>query len=67
MDEMSIWLDDRTDFGEAFFLLVTVRREPSLKETGGLHSGRRSWAPTSSHKKGLGSSGLILDTKSQLS
>jgi len=25
MDEMSIQLDDETDFGEAFFLLATVR------------------------------------------
>jgi len=29
MDEMSVWLDDRTDFGEAFFLLATVR--PPIK------------------------------------
>jgi len=32
MDEMSVRLDDRTDFGEAFFLLATVRREPRLKK-----------------------------------
>jgi hypothetical protein len=32
MDEMSIRLDDRTDFGEAFFLLATISREPSLKK-----------------------------------
>jgi len=25
MDEMSVRLDDGTDFGEAFFLLATVR------------------------------------------
>jgi len=25
MDEMSVWLDDGTDFGEAFFLLAIVR------------------------------------------
>jgi hypothetical protein len=31
---MSIRLDDRTDFGEVFFLLATVRREPSLKKPG---------------------------------
>jgi hypothetical protein len=24
MDEMSVWLDDGTDLGEAFFLLATV-------------------------------------------
>jgi len=25
MDEMYVWLDDEMDFGEAFFLLATVR------------------------------------------
>jgi len=25
MDEMSVWLDDGTDLGEAFFLLATAR------------------------------------------
>jgi len=31
---MSVRLDDRTDFGEIFFLLAIVRREPSLKKLG---------------------------------
>jgi hypothetical protein len=31
---MSVRLDDGTDLGEAFFLLATVRREPSLKKPG---------------------------------
>ncbi len=31
---MSVRPDDRTDFGEAFFLLAIVRREPSLKKPG---------------------------------
>jgi hypothetical protein len=38
MDEMSVRLDDGTNFGEAFFLLVTVRlrgwMKPSLKKLG---------------------------------
>jgi hypothetical protein len=25
MDEMFVWLDDTTNFGEVFFLLTTVR------------------------------------------
>jgi hypothetical protein len=25
MDEMSVWLDDKTDLGEVFFLLAIVR------------------------------------------
>jgi len=36
MDEMSVRLDDGTNFGEAFFLLATVRgwMKPSLKKPG---------------------------------
>ncbi len=49
---MSVWLDDGTNFGEAFFLLATVRPikgkdETKFKETGGLQNGWRSWAPIS--------------------
>jgi hypothetical protein len=34
MDEMFVRLDDRTNFGEAFFLLATIRHKPSLKKLG---------------------------------
>jgi len=32
MDEMSIQLDDGTDFGETFFLLATVHRKHKNKK-----------------------------------
>jgi len=45
MDEMSVQLDDRTDLGED----QKKKFRPWTTQLG-LHSGRRSWAPTSRNK-----------------
>jgi len=57
MDEMSIGLDDhkiiikiKKQIKKLKVFLKKIKTLTKFKETGGLHSGQRSWAPTSKSK-----------------